>query len=112
MDPGESTDDPHIGTHIGTHYRDMLKAITEASQLLRNNNLHPQLKGVVWMPGEQDSKHKISANAHAASVRRLKQWIEQDLSNDPSQPVFVPLVMDQVLRKEHIHVGHHVIKPR
>ncbi|MEZ6041233.1 MAG: sialate O-acetylesterase [Planctomycetaceae bacterium] len=94
--PGRSKDD----ASIGTHYRDMIAAVQAAFQHLHATQRKPVLKGIVWMQGEQDSKHAESATSYASSIQNLKCRIEQDLSPDSSSPVPVPFVMGQILPYE------------
>lgn len=89
--PGESADDPNIGNH----YRDMMRRAAAAFADLHEQGLEPRLRGVVWMQGEADAKHEISALQYAQSLARLKSRIEADLGSEP-----VPFVFGQVLPHE------------
>lgn len=86
--PGEAADDPNIGKH----YSDMMTVVNQAFESLRDEGHQPKLRAIVWMQGEQDSKHEQSATEYAKSIKRFKSRIEEDLES-PS----VPFVMGQVL---------------
>ncbi|MFK7766044.1 MAG: sialate O-acetylesterase [Mariniblastus sp.] len=87
--PGENSDDPNKGAH----YQAMHKLFTKALADLDRQTINYRLAGFVWMQGEQDSKHAISADAYAQSLRRLKQRIEEDFNH--GKPI--PMVFGQVL---------------
>lgn len=89
--PGVADDDETIGTH----YRDMLAMARAAFEHLRSEGYEPVLRGIVWMQGEADAKHEVSADEYAESLARLKLRIEEDLASDP-----VPFVFGQVLAHE------------
>lgn len=89
--PGETANDPNIGKH----YRDMLATAAPAFKALQTAGHTPKLRAIVWMQGEQDSKHEESASQYAASILRLKRRTESDLAADP-----VPVVLGQVLPHE------------
>ncbi|MCA9106987.1 MAG: hypothetical protein KDA83_16320 [Planctomycetales bacterium] len=86
--PGLDADDPNQGRH----YRDMMTVAQAAWRHLEQQGLEPRLRGIVWMQGEQDSKHEQSAGEYAASLAQFKQRTEQDLHSDS-----VPFVFGQVL---------------
>jgi hypothetical protein len=86
--PGESAQD----ANLGQHYRDLLTTTQAAYHALEAEQLTPRLRAVVWMQGEQDAKHEVSATTYAASLARLKRRIEEDLGAEP-----VPFVLGQVL---------------
>ncbi len=89
--PGAAADDPHRGVH----YIAMLKALETALAALRQEGKQPVVRGIVWMQGEQDSKHAVSAREYAASLRRLKARLEEDLGSGS-----IPFVFGQVLPYE------------
>ena len=86
--PGESAAD----ANIGKHYHEMLSTARAAITDLQSQGLNARLRAVVWMQGEQDSKHEISASAYAASIARLKRRVEDDLAVEPA-----PFILGQVL---------------
>ncbi|MCA9270603.1 MAG: hypothetical protein KDA41_19110, partial [Planctomycetales bacterium] len=86
--PGLSSDD----ASAGKHYRDMLVMFQAALQSLRDAGRTPVVRGLIWMQGEQDSKHADSAGAYAESIGRLKRRVEEDLATDA-----VPFVLGQAL---------------
>lgn len=89
--PGEVPDDPNVGRH----YADLLQTINAAFAALRADGFEPQLRAVIWMQGEQDAKHEVSAGAYAASLARFKTRLEADLGSEAR-----PLVFGQVLPYE------------
>jgi hypothetical protein len=89
--PGTETDDPNIGTH----YRDMMATTQPAFAALREAGHEPRLRGIVWMQGEQDAKHELSAGLYDKALGELKRRIEEDLNSKP-----VPFVFGQVLPHE------------
>ncbi|MBK8979792.1 MAG: hypothetical protein IPM29_28170 [Planctomycetes bacterium] len=86
--PGERPDDPAVGRH----YRDWSSTARAALAALRAQGLRPVLRGVVWMQGEQDSKHAISAGSYALDLRRLRERLGADLGAPD-----LPWVYGQVL---------------
>lgn len=89
--PGLTPDDPNIGKH----YRDQMRHVRAGFDAIRELGLEPSLTGVVWMQGEQDAKHAVSATQYAQSLGRFKARIEEDLDSEP-----VPFVFGQVLPHE------------
>lgn len=89
--PGEEDDD----ANTGNHYKAMLSMARSAFAHLREQGFEPVLHGIIWMQGEQDAKHAVSADEYAVSLARLKRRIEEDLGSDP-----VPFVFGQVLAHE------------
>jgi len=87
--PGQNSTDPNRGTH----YRAMHSRFQKALADLDRQGINYRVAGFAWMQGEQDSKHTISAEAYAESLRRLKQRIEEDFNN--GEPI--PMVFGQVL---------------
>lgn len=86
--PGEEDGD----ANTGTHYKAMLVMARAAFAHLREQGYEPVLRGVVWMQGEQDAKHAVSADEYAESLARLKRRIEEDLESES-----VPFVFGQAL---------------
>ncbi len=86
--PGLSADDPNIGVH----FQAMMQRFKSATQALSQANIDFKVAGLVWMQGEQDAKHEISATSYAESLALLKQRWQEDLG-----PTEVPLVFGQVL---------------
>ena len=83
--PGESADDPNVGKL----YREMLARYRTALQNLRDAGHTPVVRGFVWMQGEADAKHEISAPAYGESLRRLRDRLASDMgANAPMAMVF------------------------
>ncbi len=87
--PGETSTDPSIGTL----YANMLKQFQAGVAQLQKQGMTPNLKGVLWMQGEQDSKQEESATSYAFSLRRLRKRIAEDMKTK----LDLPLVFGQVL---------------
>lgn len=87
--PGETATDPNRGTHYKAMHSHFRKALAE----LEHQGIKYRLAGFAWMQGEQDSKHNISADSYAKSLKRLKRRIEEDFNR--GKPV--PMVFGQVL---------------
>lgn len=90
--PGETPDDPNTGTL----YREMCARFLAAVKHLEGEGYRPVIRGFLWMQGEQDSKHKESANNYAANLKRLRQRLAADLN----APAGLPLVFGQALPYE------------
>lgn len=89
--PGESADDPNVGLH----YKRLMAHTQAAIAALKAQGKNPVLRGVLWMQGEADAKHEVSAGRYDESLKRLKHRIEEDLGVAP-----VPFVFGQVLPHE------------
>lgn len=87
--PGTSSEDPNVGLH----YQRLHKHVDKAMKALKDDGLTPRLRGIVWMQGEADAKHPISAGRYDRSLALLKSRIEEDFANDQE----VPFVFGQVL---------------
>nr|MCU0874651.1 sulfatase-like hydrolase/transferase [Pirellulaceae bacterium] len=81
--PGERADDPNQGTL----YREMTAQFQAGVRRLRQQSRKPDIRGFLWMQGEQDSKHPDSATSYAASLRRLRQRLAADLETAPDLPL-------------------------
>lgn len=90
--PGTSPDD----RNIGLHYQRLHAHITKAMQTLKVSGMTPQIKGIVWMQGEADAKHEVSAGRYDRTLSLLKKRLEQDFAQGQD----VPLVFGQVLPHE------------
>lgn len=90
--PGEKAGDPNTGTL----YRGMLAEYRAGLAHLEKAGQAPVVKGFVWMQGEADAKHEVSAREYGESLRRLRARLAADLGL-PSPP---PLVFGQVLPHE------------
>jgi hypothetical protein len=90
--PGEVPGDPNHGTL----YRAMLAKFEAGLRDLHQRGRKPKVRGFLWMQGEQDAKHFESATVYAASLRRLRRRLAQDLRLGPD----LPLVFGQVLPHE------------
>ncbi len=80
--PGKTQNDPNMGLH----YRNLKRIFSTALKNLKDQKIDYQVKGIVWMQGEQDSKNPISAKAYAKSLKQLKTILEKDL-NSPTLPI-------------------------
>ncbi|HPS00134.1 MAG TPA: sialate O-acetylesterase [Candidatus Sumerlaeota bacterium] len=89
--PGEGPDDPNAGMQ----YLNLRNLVRTALENLKKTTLPFQVRAIVWMQGEHDSKQQESALAYSANLARLKRRIEEDLGCGP-----VPLVYGQVLPYE------------
>ncbi|MCB1204915.1 MAG: hypothetical protein KDN18_11695 [Verrucomicrobiae bacterium] len=90
--PGESATDPNQGTL----YREMLKRFQTGLEHLKDRGDTPVIRGFLWMQGEQDSKHEESATAYAASLKRLRDRVAEDVGATKT----LPMVFGQVLPHE------------
>lgn len=89
--PGETPDDPNIGQH----YRTLRNTFRAGLDDLRQRNVKFTVRGFLWMQGEADAKHAVSATEYAASLKRLKRRLEEDLAVPA-----LPFVFGQVLPHE------------
>ena len=81
--PGESADDPNQGQL----YRGMLRKFQVAIDTLKRQGDKPIVRGFVWMQGEQDSKHEVSATNYAESLTRLRRRLADDLGIEGELPM-------------------------
>jgi hypothetical protein len=86
--PGENAGDPNTGQH----YRAMAGVFDRALGDLRARRVSFTVRGFVWMQGEQDAKHAVSAAEYPTSLKRLKRRLEED-----SGAKSLPFVFGQVL---------------
>jgi hypothetical protein len=87
--PGTSPDDPNVGLH----YQRLHAHVAKAMQAMQDDGLTPKLKGIVWMQGEADAKHEVSAGRYDRSLSLLKSRLEEDFADGSN----VPFVFGQVL---------------
>lgn len=87
--PGISSDDPNIGLH----YKRLHAHVAKAIKNLKDNGYAPKVRGIVWMQGEADAKHEVSAGRYDQSLALLKQRLEEDFAKGKD----VPFVFGQVL---------------
>lgn len=87
--PGTSPDDPNIGLHYNRLHAHIAKAIKS----LKAKGYAPDIRGIVWMQGEADAKHEVSAGRYDRSLALLKQRLEEDFTGGND----VPFVFGQVL---------------
>ena len=92
--PGDSATDENTGRH----YLAWLSECRAALAAIEAEGLAPRLRGVVWMQGEQDSKHELSASTYARSLRHLRARLGEDLGVE-----MLPWVYGQVLPHEPVH---------
>ena len=90
--PGADKEDPDVGLH----YKRLSEQIEAAMQRLTDEGYRPVLKGIVWMQGEADAKHNVSAGRYDRSLSLLKKRIEQEHGDGNS----TPFVFGQVLPHE------------
>ncbi len=93
--PGTHPDDPNIGLH----YKKLSEHVEAAMQRLMDDGYTPVLKGFVWMQGEADAKHEVSAGRYDRSLSLLKERIEQEHGLKDG----TPFVFGQVLPHEPAH---------
>ena len=89
--PGERADDPNQGTL----YRDMLARFRAGIAALKDRGDTPVIRGFAWMQGEADAKQERSATEYAASLRRLRDRLAEDLGM-----MSLPMAFGQVLPHE------------
>ena len=90
--PGTSLEDPNIGNH----YKRLAAHVNAAMVRLYEAGKRPELRGIVWMQGEADAKHAVSAGRYDQSLALLKKRIEEDFGGGAD----VPFVFGQVLPHE------------
>lgn len=90
--PGEVPED----ANTGSLYVAMLAEFRRARRHLEEAGFNPRIRGLVWMQGEQDSKHVVSASNYAASLRLLRKRLAEDMSLRDD----LPIVFGQVLPHE------------
>ena len=90
--PGKNAADPNQGTL----YRSMVAQFRAALTRVRAEGKTPVVRGFVWMQGEQDSKHELSATSYAASLRQLRDRLAADVGAAAD----MPFVFGQVLPHE------------
>ena len=90
--PGERADDPNQACSTSQCWRNSRRASNTWSKAAAQ----PIVRGFLWMQGEQDAKHLVSATAYAASLRRLRQR----LAADTGTAADLPLAFGQVLPHE------------
>ncbi|MGA1236716.1 MAG: sialate O-acetylesterase [Limisphaerales bacterium] len=90
--PGEEPDDPCQGTL----YREMVAQFRAALRSFQAEGREPRVRGFLWMQGEQDAKHVLSATSYAASLKRLRSRLAADLGTSPD----LPFAFGQVLPYE------------
>lgn len=86
--PGLNAQDPNKGrlyTAMIKRFLNGLKAVGAAGHT-------PNIRGFLWMQGEQDSKNEISASQYAANLKRLKTRLSEDIKVNE-----LPMVFGQVL---------------
>ena len=86
--PGKNRKDPNQGLH----YINLMKRYDAAVKSLTDTKVRLALKGIVWMQGEADAKHKPSGSSYGESLARFKKRVEEDTSSG-----VVPFVFGKVL---------------
>jgi hypothetical protein len=74
----------------------MLVEFQSAVRHLRETGHKPLVRGFLWMQGEQDAKHVLSATSYATSLSRLRSRLAVDMGT----PTDLPLAFGQVLPYE------------
>ena len=87
--PGLKSNDENQGTLYKAMHSRFKKALAD----LDRQGIKYRLAGFAWMQGEQDSKHAVSADRYAQSLKRLKRRLEEDLNAGKT----IPMVFGQVL---------------
>jgi hypothetical protein len=87
--PGATEDD----ANTGSLYTEMRSQFQNGTQHLEMQGMTPVVRGLVWMQGEQDAKHAVSATTYASSLNQLRKRLAEDLQTQPD----LPLVFGQVL---------------
>lgn len=90
--PGENS----IDVNTGMLYAAMRAEFQSAVKHLSEAGLTPNVRGFLWMQGEQDSKQLVSASSYAASLNLLRKRLAEDMSVGED----MPLVFGQVLPHE------------
>lgn len=90
--PGKDAADPNQGTL----YHRMVAQFRAALARVRAEGKTPVVRGFVWMQGEQDAKHELSATNYASSLRLLRDRLVADVGAAPD----MPFVFGQVLPHE------------
>lgn len=88
---GESSDDPNQGKL----YKAMIRRFNAGLKALRDQGHTPVVRGFLWMQGEQDSKHAVSAKSYATQLKLLRDRLAQDVGAQR-----LPMVFGQVLPYE------------
>lgn len=89
--PGEKQNDPNMGNH----YKKLKSMSTKALKYLDKEGINYQVKGLVWMQGEQDTKNPLSAQNYAKCLKQYKKILEADLKTSN-----LPFVFGQVCPHE------------
>lgn len=89
--PGKNDGDPNMGKH----YKRLKTIFTNAMADLKKKGVSYNIKGILWMQGEQDSKHEKSATEYAQCLKRFYEQLQIDLDAKG-----VPFVFGQVLPHE------------
>lgn len=74
--PGTHPSDPNTGLL----YQQMISRFQQGLTAIRAAGHTPVVRGLVWMQGEQDSKHAKSTAQYAHNLRALRDRVEQDTS--------------------------------
>lgn len=90
--PGDKQND----SKIGLHYKSLKDKFTKALKHLKDENIDYEIKGFVWMQGEQDTKNPLSAGEYAKCLKQLKTILEKDVK--AAEPL--PMVFGQVCPHE------------
>lgn len=73
--PGHSAND----ANVGIMYSKQMKTFSEGLANLELLGIEYEIKGMIWMQGEADTKHVISAGRYAENLAHLINRIHEDL---------------------------------
>ena len=82
--PGTEPEDPARGKL----YRDMTRRFREAIEQIEKQGHTPRVRAFLWMQGEQDSKHEVSATTYATSLALLFRRVRADVGSPGMQLVY------------------------
>ena len=72
----------------GTLYRQMTQRFREAIDTIEEQGHTPKVRAFLWMQGEQDSKHVVSATDYAKSLALLFERVKTDVGSPGMKLVY------------------------
>ena len=78
----------------GSRYNQMINAYTAGLASLANAGLAPDVKGFIWMQGEQDSKNALSAEAYSDNLSLLYSRVGEDVGDSAFDLTFGKVLPD------------------
>jgi hypothetical protein len=72
----------------GTLYRTMIRRFEDAISDLEKQGRTPRVRAFLWMQGEQESKHEVSATTYAKSLALLFQRVRTDVGSPGMKLVY------------------------